>query len=163
MEIFSALLALCAGDSPVTGEFPWQRPVTRSFVVFFDQRLNKHLSKQSWGWWFETPSCSLWRHCNDHAINKQIIQWWFHDKTWDTTVNPFIHGKSSDRTFGAVFHFYSIYLWGDIKTDLLNKTQSRRIEHKHHGELPMKWFIKDYFGRRLRQISQFPYPLGYDI
>ena len=61
---FSALLAFCAGNSPVTGEFPTQRPVTRSFDVFFDLRLNKQLSKQSWGWWFETPSRSLWRHCN---------------------------------------------------------------------------------------------------
>ena len=65
IEIFSALLALCAGNSPVSGEFPAQRPVTRSFDVFFDLRLNKRLSKQSWGWWFETPPCSLWRHCNE--------------------------------------------------------------------------------------------------
>ena len=43
---------------------PAQRPVTRSFDVFFDLRLNKRLSKQSWGWWFETPSCSLWRAYN---------------------------------------------------------------------------------------------------
>ena len=64
METFAALLALCAGNSPVTGEFPWQRPVTRSFDVFFDLHLNKRLSKQSWGWRFETQSCSLWRHCN---------------------------------------------------------------------------------------------------
>ena len=64
METFSALLALCAGNSPVTGEFPAQRPVTRSFDVFFDPRLNKLLSKQSWGWWFDTPSHSFWRHCN---------------------------------------------------------------------------------------------------
>ena len=41
-----------------------QRPVTRSFDVFFDLRLNKRLSKQSWGWWFSTPSRSLWRRCN---------------------------------------------------------------------------------------------------
>ena len=67
MEKFSALLALCAGNSPVPGEFPAQRPVTRSFDVFFDLRPNKRLSKQSWGWWFETPSRSLWRHCNDQA------------------------------------------------------------------------------------------------
>ena len=64
METFSALMALCAGNSPVTGEFPAQRPVTQSIEVFFDLRLNKWLSKQSWGWWFETPSRSLWRHCN---------------------------------------------------------------------------------------------------
>ena len=36
MEAFSALLATCAGNSPVAGEFPAQRPVTRSFDVFFD-------------------------------------------------------------------------------------------------------------------------------
>ena len=59
----SALLALCAGNSPVTGEFPLQRPVTRSFDVFVDLRMNKRLSKQSWGWWFETPSRTLWWHC----------------------------------------------------------------------------------------------------
>ena len=38
--------------------------MTRSFDVSFDLRLNKRLSKQSWDWWSETPSCQLWRHCN---------------------------------------------------------------------------------------------------
>ena len=47
-----------------TGEFPAQRPVTRSFGVFFDLGLNKRLSKQSRGWWFQTQSRPLWRHCN---------------------------------------------------------------------------------------------------
>ena len=64
MEPFSALLALYAGNSPVTGEFPSQRPVTRSVDVFFDLCLNKQLSEPSWGWWFGAPSRSLWRHCN---------------------------------------------------------------------------------------------------
>ena len=48
METFTALLALYAGNSPVAGEFPSQRPVTRIFDVFFDRRLNKRSSKQSW-------------------------------------------------------------------------------------------------------------------
>ena len=47
METFSALLALCAGNSPVTDEFRAQRPVTRSFDVFLVLRPNKRLSKQS--------------------------------------------------------------------------------------------------------------------
>ena len=64
MEPFSALLALCVGNSPVPGEFPTQRPVTRSFGVFFDLRPNRRLSKQWWGWWFETSSRPLWRHRN---------------------------------------------------------------------------------------------------
>ena len=66
METFSALLALCAEDSPVTDEFPSQRSVTQSFEVFFDLGLSNRLSKHSWGWWFETPSCPLWRHCNGY-------------------------------------------------------------------------------------------------
>ena len=61
MKTFSASMAICAGNSPVTGEFPAQRPVTRSIDVFFDLHLNERLSKQSWGWGFETPSRPLWR------------------------------------------------------------------------------------------------------
>ena len=64
METFSTLLALCARNSRVTSEVPSQRSGMRSFDVFFDLRLNKRLSKQSWGWWFETLSRSLWRHGN---------------------------------------------------------------------------------------------------
>ena len=65
MEAFSALLALCAENSPITGEFHSQRPVKRGFDVFFDLRLNKRLRKELWGCWFETPPRSLWRHCNE--------------------------------------------------------------------------------------------------
>ena len=65
MESFSVLLARCAGNSPVTGEFVAQRLATRSFDVFFDLCLNKRLSKQPRGWWFETQSGPLRRHCND--------------------------------------------------------------------------------------------------
>ena len=50
METFSELLALSAGYSPVTDDFLSQRPVTRSFDIYFDPRLNKWLSKQSRRW-----------------------------------------------------------------------------------------------------------------
>ena len=73
METFSASLAICAGNSPVPGEFPAQRPVTRSFEVFFDVRLNKRLSKQSRGWWFETPSRSLWRQRNEASCTETCM------------------------------------------------------------------------------------------
>ena len=73
METFSALLGLCTGNSPVAGEFPPPRPVTGSFDVFFDLSLNKRLSKQSWGWWFETSMHPLWRHCNDFLILSIIM------------------------------------------------------------------------------------------
>ena len=78
IETFSMLLAICAGNSPVPGEFPAQRPVTRSFDVFFDLRPNKRLSKHPWGWWFETLSRPLWRHRNlmmvpDNYLSMQDI------------------------------------------------------------------------------------------
>ena len=61
-----------SGNSPVSGEFPAQRPVTRSFEVFFDLRLNKWLNKQSQGWWFETLSRPLWRHRNSKYCFKLV-------------------------------------------------------------------------------------------
>ena len=78
MEKFFALLAICTGNSSVTGEFPAQRPVTRSFDVFFDLHLNKRLSKQWWGWWFETPSRPLWPYCNDDStvFKSKLCHYW---------------------------------------------------------------------------------------
>ena len=70
LETFSASLAFCAGNSQVTGEFPAPRPVTRSFDIFIDLRLNK----QSWGWWFETPSRPLWRHCNGYVAWRSLLR-----------------------------------------------------------------------------------------
>ena len=61
IRYISALLALCVESPPVTGGFPFQRSVTRSFGIVFDLRLNKWLSKQSRCRWFETPWRSLWR------------------------------------------------------------------------------------------------------
>ena len=65
MDTFSALLALCAGNSPVT-VLPHQGQWSGALMFSLICALNKRLNKQSWGWWFETPSRSLWRHCNDH-------------------------------------------------------------------------------------------------
>ena len=63
METFSALLAILAGNSPVTGELPAKANDTERWCFFY-LRLNKRLSKQSRDWWFETPSHPLWRPCN---------------------------------------------------------------------------------------------------
>ena len=84
METFSVLLAISAGNSPVPGEFPAQRPMTRSFHVFFDLRPNKPLSKQSWGWWFEMLLRPLWCLCNMSLTRKDfssmpcfsVWKWW---------------------------------------------------------------------------------------
>ena len=67
-KIFCITGPLC-GEFTGPGEFPSQRPVTRSFDVFFDLRLNKRLSKQPWGWWFEMPSWPLRRQCNAACLN----------------------------------------------------------------------------------------------
>ena len=56
---------------PLCGEFT--SPVARSFHVFLDLRLNKRLSKQSWGWLFETPFCPLWRHCNAFVLKEEQV------------------------------------------------------------------------------------------
>ena len=56
----------------ITGDrwIPLTKPVTRSFDVFFDLRLNKWLGKQSRRRWFKTPSHSSWCHCNGQAISR---------------------------------------------------------------------------------------------
>ena len=65
-----------------------KRPVTVRFGVLFHLHLNIQLSKQSWGWWFETPSCPLWRHCDEsYAIN---------------TCSGLVHGTSGSKQINMV-------------------------------------------------------------
>ena len=87
---------LCAGNSPVTGEFTAQRPVTRSFDVFFDLRLIKWRSKHSWGWWFKTPSRPLWRHCNDDCHSTiWLSEYILFTTQWEHTKKLIVAGLSS--------------------------------------------------------------------
>ena len=108
MGTFSALLAICAGNSSVTGEFPAQRPVTRSFDVFFDLRLHEQLSKQWWGWWFETPSRPLWRYSNvDESQARSVIHghsdyFFFVSETGDTTSDQLMTIISAMVLFGSL-------------------------------------------------------------
>ena len=55
--------------------------MTWSFDAFFDLCLNRRLSKQSWGWWFETLSSPLWRHCNDKDHSSRYRDSHYEDKT----------------------------------------------------------------------------------
>ena len=108
METFYALLALCAGNSPVIGELPPRRPVTRSFDVFFDLCINKRLYKQSIHRWFETPSRSLWRHCNGsdncneryHAANIYVLLILFDFTIWLSVLS-----NGRDTTESTSFTF----------------------------------------------------------
>ena len=74
-NIFRVTGLLC-GEFTGPGDFPTQRPVTRGFDVFFDLRLNKRMSKQSWGWWLETLSCSLWRQSNVISVSPWLRVGW---------------------------------------------------------------------------------------
>ena len=64
MESFCAWPALCVGNSPVTGEYQWHA------ALMFSLCPNKRFIKQSRGWWFETPSRSLWRHCKGTNLKR---------------------------------------------------------------------------------------------
>ena len=120
METFSALLAICAGSSPVPGEFPARRPVTRNFDVFFDLPPNKLLSKESWDWWFETPSRPLWRHRKGNGYHVHVhwkavlILKWANPEIprlrWSITTicTPGVGVTKSISTVPLFFEFFSI-------------------------------------------------------
>ena len=61
METFSALLAICAGNSPVHDELPAQRPVTRTFDIFCDLRLTN-------GWVNNREAGELRRYCAHYDV-----------------------------------------------------------------------------------------------
>ena len=129
MEAFSALLAICAGNSPVTGEFPAQRPVMWNSDVFFDLTLNKWLSNQWWVWWFETPSRPLWRYCNayyrypsrfPHSHRSYLRsprchrQW---QQPWAMGVNDFTMSLEYNRITKITEKLFTIIPWQTANTE----------------------------------------------
>ena len=101
METFSALLAHSEGNPLVTGGFPSQRLMTRNFDVYIDLRPNKRLRKQSRRRWFETPSRSLWRHCNEwcgkwfHVLTSSwLFSDWTRDYNWSLSIRRMLHNPS---------------------------------------------------------------------
>ena len=113
------------GNSPLTGEFPSQRPVTRSFDVFFDLHLNKRLSKQSRCRWFETPSRLLFRQCNAITSNKLDL--------WQKTT---ISKK-------ALIHIVSIQPHFNVPTTPYRNTPSSLVESTDGLALGL-WSMSDY-------------------
>ena len=106
-NFFRATGPLC-GEFTGHDEFPAQRPVTRDFDVVFDLRPDKQLSKHSWGWWFETPSRPLWRHCNDVDLST-----WEHFPHNLTSVRRFhrLGVRATQRTSWA-----ELWLFLDVRT-----------------------------------------------
>ena len=141
-NIFRVTGPLC-GEFTGPGEFPTQRPVTRSFDVLFDLRLNKRLSKQPWGWWFETPSWSLWRQRNVITAGNYVSEW--------TTVQYWLllHFPnvadlrlSMDNDLHPLF--VGMYLLIHVLTltvDLLNHRfgsfKTKSFFFRHHGVMPL--------------------------
>ena len=150
METFSTLLAICAGNSPVTGEFPTQRPVTRGFDVFFDLRLNKRLSKHSWGWWFETPSVPLWRHCNIKKWSSTILNQrnnlgpiWYKYVLQVTSIEILVIEIRRYRN-RLIFIMGMIYWQDDVF--ILNRPPG--LPFQHH-KMPFHQNIKSFFSELL--------------
>ena len=83
-ETFPALLAICAGNSPVPGEFPAQRPVTRSLDVFFDLRTNN-------GWVKNGEAGDLRRH----RAHCDVIVMFVMQRSWASSIMP--HGLSQEE------------------------------------------------------------------
>ena len=127
METFSALLAICVGNLLVTGEFPAQRPMMRSFAVFFDLHLNKWLSKQWRGWWFETLSHPLWRHCDadwPHSTDVRCTRNLF--STMDQLVLPMLR---SDRYHRLCVRRIGDVIQGDWRTLTAIKRPLYALDH----------------------------------
>ena len=140
METVSVLLAICAGNSPVTGEFPAQRPVKWSFDASFNLRMNKWLSKQWWDWWFETPSRPLWRHCNRFSLSRPaqcVITDVSHMESPPPRNNHF------KKILTSMLHIYS-QLKAIDQESLYIRKESREsnkcgpIIYKHPSSLPRK-------------------------
>ena len=140
METFFASLALCAGNSPATGEYQAQRPATRSFDVFLDLRLNKRLSKQSRGWWFEMPSHSLWRHCNVDGkrfpewllrrayISLVVVETWAEDclRLW------LMHGRCAGYNSLFVTIMFGIVLTASLLINMITCLHKGHVEVIYH-------------------------------
>ena len=153
METFSALLAICAGNSPVPGEFPAQRPVTRGFDIFFDLRLNKRLSKQSWGWWFETQPGPLCHHSNE-MVDFPTDRW---SNTHQHLTENRLNGDKTVNTYGKKL----IELTRSNNMVLLNGrmrsySRSRNSQftcYKYNGASAVDYVIADY--DILNAVKQF--------
>ena len=130
-NIFRVTGPLC-GEFTGPGEFPTQRPVTRSFDVYFDLRLNKRLCKQSWGWWFETLLCPLWRHSNECVVHHFLPLF-----IWDIRVCYFLFNslECSAKTVG-ICHYNDVIMSAMASqitslTIVYSTVYSRRRSKKH--------------------------------
>ena len=135
-------ISFCEGNSPVTGEFPSQRPVTRSFDVFFELHLNKLLSKPLICRWLETSVRSLWRHSNVIRRWLSILGAWPSANTIKTKLRPaywvymvvLTHGDNMDETLQTTFSnalswMRTVIFWMQCYCNLFPMVHSTLFEH----------------------------------
>ena len=163
METPSALLALSAGNSPVTGEFPPQRPVTRRFDVLFDLRLNKRLSKQLWGWWFvlyfKFPAVDNLKHvfAEQRSFYKMTDEIWLKSQSMMTSSNENIFHvtgplcgeftgnrwipltKASDAELWC-------FLWSAPKTNSWTNSRDAGDFRRHHAHYDVTVMAMEFYG-----------------
>ena len=152
MEKISALLAICAGNSPVPGEFPAQRPVTRTVGVFFDLHPNKRLSKQWWGWWFETLSCPLWRQQNEvSCIDTEPLSIEFHIGPRETELPRY---KIQHYT-RKVSHDVCMLRRITVPNLIIYSTQYKKIDNDSgfHNQSPSFASMPNYYSSLILYIS----------
>ena len=118
--IFRITGPLC-GEFTGPDEFPAQRPVTRSFDVFFDMCLNKRLSHQPWGWWFETPPWSLWHQCNGESLFP--VESYFLS-TIGLSVSPFNQFMIQNQCFDCV---HSSHVGGRLSLQSVDQNENLHI------------------------------------
>ena len=129
-HIFRVTGHLC-GEFTGPGEFPTQRPVTRSFDVFFDLRLNKRLSKQSWGWWCETQSGSLWRHCNVTKMDQHTRGEW-------VIPGTILHNQWQSHTLSQKYKFDK-WITSDFGAFYWNKNKQKTKTNKRTTKVVWYW------------------------
>ena len=132
METFCVTGHLCG---EFTGESPAQRPMTRGVDVFFDLRLNKQLIKQSWGWWDETPSRSLWHHCDGVGLFDLHL---YCNDTWGSwhLKSPVTLETSKVRITGT--------LWGEWPVFRLLKRHAKNVSMSIRHPLLKLLFVIQY-------------------
>ena len=136
METFSALLALSAGNSPVSVGFPAQRPEARSFDVFFDLCVIKQLSKHSRGWWFETLSRPLWRHCNTMLASK-ITSTAFCGDPPPVTGEIYFQSANNAENFSITWRHHMLF-----SCDTLSNMYTYKLKHStQKQQASLEWPI----------------------
>ena len=113
--------------------FPRTKASDAEHWCFFDLRLNKRLSIQLWGWWFETLSHPLLRHCN----GIEIISWcpgfpWYSKIHIKNTHPPLWHYLRCDRklTCNTDIYRYVYNNQNNIPCAIIKKVFTPH--HPHH-------------------------------